>query len=183
MSDTATPTADRVIAPLREARAPLHAGLRRLHKAAEAVQDDRDGARAALDDALAFLDGELLPHCRAEEFTLFPAIDGVIGRRGASLVMTAQHRTISEMSDDLHRVADAAREAGGVAGYARYLLPLLHGLYALARAHLEAEDEVYLALLDEHLSESQVGVVVENLERISTNAPPPNQDPAPAETP
>ena len=44
------------------------------------------------------------------------------------------------------------------------------GLYALIRAHLEAEDDIYLSLLDQHLSESQVGVIVENLGRIARAA-------------
>lgn len=168
---------DRVVGPLREARAPLHEGLRTLRTAAEAVGVAEERvAEAALDAALDYLDTQLLAYSRAEQFTLFPAIDGVVGRRGASLVMEAQHHSIEGMTEDLRQVAEACRRDGDVAAYSRYLLPLLHGLYALGRAHLEAEDEVYLALLDEHLSESQVGVVTDNLRRIATNAPPPNQD-------
>ena len=185
MSDPSAPvlTGDRVIAPLREARAPLYSGLRTLQVAAEAVTAGEPAAVAlpALDAALAYLDSQLLAYSRAEEFTLFPAVDGVIGQRGASLVMEAQHRTLVVMAGDLRTVVAAAHDARDAAAYSRYLLPLLHGLYALARAHLEAEDEVYLTLLDEHLSESQVGVVVDNLQRIATNAPPPNQDAPPAE--
>ncbi|MER3497052.1 MAG: hypothetical protein C4321_03765, partial [Chloroflexota bacterium] len=58
-------------------------------------------------------------------------------------------------------------EGNEASGYARYLQPLLYGLYALARAHLDAEDAVFLPLLDEHLSESQVNVLLENSERIA----------------
>ncbi|MCK9520673.1 MAG: hemerythrin domain-containing protein [Dehalococcoidia bacterium] len=164
---------DRVVGPLREARRPLHLGLRQLQLAAQAVSEaEPKVAQAAIDAAVAFLDEKLLPQCRAEEFTLFPAVDGVIGRKGATDVMFVQHEALNEMAADLHQVVEAARTDNDVAAYGRYLLPLLHGLYALTRAHLEAEDRAYIALLDEHLSESQVGVIVDNIERIAANRPP-----------
>src|SRR5690606_18026198 len=63
---------DRVVGPLREIRQPLHEGLRQLQAAARAVSTgDTATALAAVDAALEYLDGQLLPHCRAEEFTLF----------------------------------------------------------------------------------------------------------------
>jgi len=159
---------DRVVGPLREIRQPLHEGLRQLQAAARAVSTgDTATALAAVDAALEYLDGQLLPHCRAEEFTLFPAVDGVIGGSGATDVMIVQHHTLNQMTGDLRQVAEAARTDNDVAAYAKYLEPLLHGLYALARSHLEAEDTAYVTLLDEHLSESQVGVIVENIGRIT----------------
>lgn len=164
---------DRVVGPLREVRQPLHDGLRQLRTAAQAVTEaEPKVAQAAIDAALAYLDEQLLPQCRAEEFTLYPAVDGVIGRKGATDVMVVQHQALADMSGDLRQVVEAARTDEDVAAYSRYLLPLLHGLYALVRSHLEAEDAAYLGLLDAHLSESQVRVVVENIERISTNRPP-----------
>lgn len=159
--------ADEVVGPLRQARQPLHDGLRQLRVAADAVDGaDHRVALASLEGAVAYLRGRFLPAAHAEEFTLFIAIDGILGRPGSGEIMAAQHRSIAAMAGDLEQVAAAARTDGDVAAYARYLLPLLHGLYALIRAHLEAEDEVYLGLIDSHLSESQVGVVVENLRRM-----------------
>ena len=136
---------DRVVAPLRDWRRPLHAGLSSLTAAAEAVAagDPADALRA-LDRALAYLRGTLLPACDAEEFTLFIAVDGVYGATGAVAVMRAQHQVIAEMTADLEKVV----------------------AYGLARGHLESEDAAYLTVLDEHLSESQVNVIVENLDRI-----------------
>jgi hemerythrin-like domain-containing protein len=164
---------DRVIRPLRELRARLHSGLQQLHTAAEAVESAEPRvAVAALENARRFTDDILVRHCHAEEFTLFPAVDGVLGVRGACQVMVAQHGSLQAMATDLGKVADATEKAGNIEEYRRYLLPLLHGLYAAARTHLEAEDDAYLSLLDEHLSESQVGVIHDNIERI-VNAPPP----------
>ena len=160
-------TTDRVIAPLRESRRPLYDGLGQVHVAAGAVDAaEQRVALAALAAALAYLQDELLPACRAEEATLFIAVEGALAAVYSTRVMKAQHASIGAMAADLAQVVDAARADGDVAAYRRYLLPLLYGLYALVRAHLEAEDDAYLSLLDEHLSESQVGMIVDNMRRM-----------------
>ena len=159
---------DRVIGPYREWRESLRGGLPWLMKAAEAVgRGDEGEARVALAEALGFVEGTLLPASDAEEFTLFPTVEGVMGTLGSCDVLVHQHGEMRAMAGDLRRVVAAADEGGDVCGYARYLQPLLYGLYALARAHLDAEDAVLLPLLDEHLSESQVNVLLENSERIA----------------
>ena len=161
------PNDDRVVAPLRELRAKLHDGLRQLHVAAEGVESAEPRvALAAAEQASEYAQKVLGPYSHAEEFTLFPAVDGVLATRGACQVMVAQHASLAAMSNDLERVLEAAARSGELSEFRRFLLPLLHGLYAAARTHLEAEDDAYLPLLDEHLSESQVGVIVDNMERI-----------------
>jgi iron-sulfur cluster repair protein YtfE (RIC family) len=164
---------DRVVGPLRVARRPLFEGLQSLQRASSAVHADAPGALPAIEEVLGYLHGTFLTLARAEEFTFYPAVDGVIGSVGATDVMTVQHGIIGEMVDDLDRVVEAVRPNGEVAAYAHYLLPLLHGLYAAIRTHLEAEDAVYLALLDEHLSESQVVMLVDNLRRVSAGSAAP----------
>jgi hemerythrin-like domain-containing protein len=171
VTDFPEPTAadDRVVGPLRDVRRPLHEGLSVLQTAAEAAASAEPAlAFKALDRALAFLQRTFLPSCEAEEFTLFIAVDGVYGATGAVAVMRAQHQVMAEMTTDLEKVMAAARQANDPAAYAKFLHPLLYGLYGLARGHLESEDAAYLTILDEHLSESQVGVIVDNLDRIAS---------------
>jgi hemerythrin-like domain-containing protein len=161
------PDGDRVVGPLRDLRTRLHDGLRQIHVAAEGVESAEPRvALAAAEQASEYARTVLGPYSHAEEFTLFPAVDGVLATRGACQVMVAQHASLGAMSQDLERVLRAVAEKGDITEFRRYLLPLLHGLYAAARAHLEAEDDAYLPLLDAHLSESQVGVIVDNMERI-----------------
>jgi hypothetical protein len=160
---------DRVIGPYREWRASLRGGLPSLAKAAAAAgQGPEAEAREALAAAMRYVNGTLLPASDAEEFTLFPTVDGVFGITGSCEVLEAQHAAMRAMAGDLRQVAAAAEKDGDTCAYAKYLQPLLWGLYALARAHLDAEDAVFLPLLDEHLSESQVNVLVENSERITS---------------
>ncbi|MCZ2110777.1 MAG: hemerythrin domain-containing protein [Dehalococcoidia bacterium] len=168
MPNSDTQPADRVVGPLRAARRPLHTGLRQVQQAASALDADPRVALAALDTAVHYLRSDLAPILHAEEFVLFPAVDGVIGNMGASDIMRAQHAAIVAMIEDLERVAGAARADGSIESYRQYLVPLLHGLYAAVRLHLESEEVVWITLLDEHLSESQVQVIIDNLDRVSS---------------
>lgn len=159
---------DGVTLALRELRAPLLRDTRTLLQAAEAVRSSPPTeALAAIASAVAYLQQQFLPHCTAEEFTLLPVVDGAIGESGASNVMAEQHRIIATMAADLVKAAEAAQGANDPSAYTRVLLPLLYGLYGAVRLHLESENAAYLDLLDEHLSESQADVLVENLERIT----------------
>jgi hypothetical protein len=142
--------------PLRRARQPLHLGLNTLQVAASAIATAEPRfALAALDSALKYLREILLPACRAEEATLFVAIDGLFGVTNSCHVMKAQHTTIMRMAGDLVQAAEAARAAGSVEDYEQYLQPLLHGLYALCRAHVESEDEAFVTVLEAMLSAHQ----------------------------
>lgn len=166
---------DRVVGPLREQRAALHDGLRQLQLAAESLDTaETRVALAAIENATAFVRDVLVPYCEAEEYTFFPAVDGVIGAPGTCQAMVAQHAAIAAMVYDLAGVAGAARAAGELVEYRRYLLPLLHGLYAVARAHLESEDDAYLTILDSNLSESQVVMIRDNIARIVESRAQPN---------
>jgi iron-sulfur cluster repair protein YtfE (RIC family) len=161
---------DRVIGPYREWRASLRTGLDSLARAAAAAgQGSEPGARGALDEALRYVNRTLIPASDAEEFTLFPTVDGVLGFSGSCDVLEHQHATMRQIVGDLRQVAEAAQRDGDTCAYAKYLQPLLYGLYGLARAHLDAEDAVFLPLLDEHLSASQVNVLMENSERIASS--------------
>jgi hypothetical protein len=162
------PAIDRVVAPLREFRLQQLEGLPQLQQAASAVQTaEYRVALAALDAALAYLE-KFVRFARAEEFTFFIAVDGAMSVVDGTRIMKAQHASIAAMVDDLGKVVEAARTDADVDAYARYLLPLLYGRYALIRAHNEAEDDAYVSLLDTVLSESQVGMIVDNMNRIAT---------------
>ena len=148
---------------LRHVREAVHAGLTTLQVAASAISTAESRfAFAALDAALLYLQDELLPACRAEEATFFVAVDGLMGVANSCHAMKSQHTTIIRMAGDLAQAIDAARAEANVAEYAKYLEPLLYGLYALARAHLESEDEAYVGMLEALLSENQAAALAES---------------------
>lgn len=178
MENDTEPESDRVIGPFRDIRRPLFEGLGSLLLAADAVTAAESRvAFASLDTAVGYLRDTVVPAQHAEDYTMLIAMDGIIGQPGSSDIIKAQHRSIAAMAGDLAKVAEAARNEGDLSQYARYLLPLLYGLYAALRVHLESEEDAWLPLLDAHLSESQVGVVVENFGRILDGNSPGAQAP------
>ncbi len=92
--------------------------------------------RYVLDGLLDWCRGELLPHARAEESTLYRT--ACVTEQGTMLVeaMLEEHRTIVRTVEDLARVADPVR-AVAVAG----------ALEALVAGHLAKENDQLLPLL------------------------------------
>lgn len=166
--------------PLRELRHSLHAGLNTLQVAATGIGTaERRFAFAAIDAALEYVRDQLLPACRAEEGTLFAAVDSLTGVRNSCHVMKSQHTTIIRMAGDLAQAVEAAKGGGDPAEFAQYLQPLLYGLYALARAHLEAEDEAYIGLVEAMLSGAQVEALAEAMAAALEPLDPGGQFPEP----
>jgi len=148
--------------PLRSVREPLHAGLNALQVAGAGVGTAEPRLLfAALESAQRYLQDEFLPACRAEEATLFGAVDSLLGVANSCHAMKAQHTSIIRMAGDLAQAIEAARANSDADSYAQYLRPLLHGLYALCRVHLESEDEAYIGLLEAVLSSAQVEALAE----------------------
>ena len=157
-----------VIEPLRYLREQLHGGLNTLQVAASAVNTAEPRmAMKALEGALAYLQEEFLPLSRAEEAQLFVRVSEITGREDFCRAMIAQHTSIIRMAGDLAQTIDAAKAAGDLAEYAQYLHPLLYGLYALCRVHLESEDEAYLPLVAVGMTASDVEAMVQEMERLA----------------
>jgi hypothetical protein len=157
---------DRVVGGLRELREPLHDGLRKVQVAAGAVSDAEPRmAMAAVETAWQYLEGTFLPACAAEQFSIFLAADAILSKSGSLEVLRLQHDSLRKMITDLGQVVTAMRSANSLEDYARYLLPLLHGLYAAIRVHIESEDDALLPLLDANLSQNQADALCESLQR------------------
>jgi hypothetical protein len=154
--------------PLRYVRDLLHGGLSTLQVAASAVDTAEPRmAMKALEAAMNYLQTEFLPMCRAEEAELFRKLDEITGRDDSCRVMVAQHTSIIRMAGDLAQAIDAAKAANDIPAYAEYLHPLLYGLYALCRVHLESEDEAYLPMVAAAMRGPEVELMVQQMERIA----------------
>lgn len=155
---------DRVVGPLRELREPLHAGLHQVQVAAGAVSESEPRmAIAAVETAWRYLQEVFVPACIDEHASLFVAVETILNTREALTALRMQHESLTSMVLDLEKVVKAVRDAGSVEEYRRYLLPLLHGLYAAIRVHIESEDDALLSLLDVHLTSEQVEAVCAGL--------------------
>jgi heavy metal translocating P-type ATPase len=95
-----------------------------------------------------FLRETLLPHERAEDRALYPALAGPLGSPEATATMSRMHAEIDRLAGQLH----AHREAADVAGVIRDeqrddLLACVYGLHALLSLHFVAEEENYFVLV------------------------------------
>ncbi len=106
-------------------------------------------ALASLDRAHAFLTEELLPHERAEETQLYPALAGPLGSGEATATMSRTHAEIQRLSDRIGtHVALATSGKGIQPDQVDDLLACLYGLYTLLHLHFLQEEENYFTLSD-----------------------------------
>jgi hypothetical protein len=114
---------------IRAHHVELHAALRDRVLAVLAAARGGSSPTTPRDDVLAFLDGELLPHARAEEEALYPA--GDVGP-SALLVeaMIAEHRDIVGRIEALRGADDAIEIVAGASA-----------ILALFESHLAKEND------------------------------------------
>jgi Hemerythrin HHE cation binding domain len=103
-------TSDLATGPLRAEHRELPPHLRALQTAAdELAQMDRSEAVRTLGDIVAFLRDHLVPHARAEEAVLYPAVEEAMNAPGATATMRADH---AEIVARIERLADTANAVG-----------------------------------------------------------------------
>jgi iron-sulfur cluster repair protein YtfE (RIC family) len=93
----------------------------------------------ALQRVIEFLRGTLVPHAKAEERALYPAVAALLGAAEATATMISDHRAIVSRIEALE-----AAEPDDV----DQLQELLYGLYALLIVHFHKEEDDYLPLLE-----------------------------------
>ena len=103
---------------------------------------DQNAARGRAGAVLDFLNNELLPHAAAEEASLYPAIDRLVGA-GATQTMTLDHQALASIIAQLGVAANGDVEPGARVEAQR----LLFVLEALLTTHLWKEDTAYVPLL------------------------------------
>lgn len=147
-----------------------HQQLRqRLDELVELV--DRDPQRAPLTDLVKFLREELLPHARAEEAKLYPAVEPLLRQHGDPTATMRWDHTFLE--ENVRRIEETMEESkrGGFE-WPHQLRREVLGLAALFRVHLEKEERVYLPLIEQHLSGAEQESLLASLhEPVESSAP------------
>jgi hypothetical protein len=107
-------------------------------------------ALESLHRAHAFLADRILPHERAEETQLYPALAHPLGSTEATATMSRTHAEIQRLSDRIGTHIALAGAAGAVQpDQVDDLLASLYGLYALLRLHFLQEEENYFTLAED----------------------------------
>ena len=126
--------------PFRREHEELKAHVEELAQAARELPHlTIEERRAAVERALGFLRGTLIPHARAEEEVLYPEWAKLLGFADAALPMVHDHEAIVARIAALERTPPDDPDA---------LQELLYGLYALIDVHFRKEEDIQLAAFD-----------------------------------
>jgi heavy metal translocating P-type ATPase len=107
-------------------------------------------ALAELRRTYRFLTDNLLPHERAEETQLYPALTRPLGSTEATATMSRMHAEIERLSKRIATHLQLAEHRGAIQpDQINDLLPCLYGLHTLLRLHFVQEEENYFALADD----------------------------------
>lgn len=155
-----TPTINELSDAIRAHHRALAATLNSYVSDTEAGAQSLDAAEltSLLDGLTNFLAGELLPHARGEEQTLYPALDPIIRAHGSpTATMRIDHEYIAEYARQITETARALRAASerDRAELARRLARQAIQLQGLFTVHLAKEERVFLPLVEQDISSAQ----------------------------
>ncbi|MDA2891235.1 hemerythrin domain-containing protein [Mycolicibacterium sp. BiH015] len=128
----------------------LRDSLVEIRNCADKLADGADeAALQSLSRAYELLAQRILPHERAEETELYPALAAPLHSGEATATMSRTHAEIQRLSDRIGEHLRLAQAAGGIQDdQVDDLLACLYGLYALLRLHFIQEEESYFSLAD-----------------------------------
>lgn len=113
----------------------------------------QDEVRRSLDRVYQFLTGQLIPHAAAEEEVLYPVVAKILGSPQATATMSRDDIEVSRLIEQLGWLRSQA--TGFDLKQMKNLRRVLYGLHALLKVHFAKEEEVYLPLLESHLSNAE----------------------------
>lgn len=116
--------------------------------------------------ALAFLQDELVPHAKAEEETLYPAVEGCMQAPGATDTMSRDHVEVLRLVDELAALRDNLGEPPVEADRDR-IAALLHGVHAIVALHFAKEEEIYLPILDRCLTAESAAELFDRMHHVA----------------
>jgi hemerythrin-like domain-containing protein len=125
-----------------------------------------DSRKTKFDDFVVFLTDDLTPHAEGEERSLYPAVRDLICRYDNPLAtMSLDHQAIVDRINRLREIV-GQMDAGSYQLRAQ-LLPearkIAIELGALVSVHLAKEEIALLPLMEEHMSDDEVRMVVHGM--------------------
>ncbi len=110
----------------------------------------QDEVRRSLDRVYQFLTGQLIPHAAVEEEALYPAVAKILGSPQATATMSRDHIEVTRLTEQLGWLRSQGTSFD--LEQMKNLRRVLYSLHALLKVHFAKEEEVYLPLLESHLS-------------------------------
>jgi iron-sulfur cluster repair protein YtfE (RIC family) len=162
----ATPTQ-----PLRDEHKELLPHIKGLRAAADSVGEAPvETVLRNVAESHEFLTHHLLPHAQAEERALYPVVARLMGAPEATATMSRDHVEIGRLTEELGALRSNLSGAPIGPSQAKALRAVLYGLSALVKVHFAKEEEVYLPILDQRLTESEARELFEAMEAAAKEA-------------
>jgi iron-sulfur cluster repair protein YtfE (RIC family) len=157
--------------PLREEHKELFPHVDRIRQVAEKIgevpiADIRDGVEEVYD----FLANHLKPHAEAEEAALYPVVQKVLGSPDATKTMSRDHVEIGFYIEELASLRKGLTDEVLTTVQVKSLQRVLYGVYGLVKVHFAKEEEVYLPILDQHLTPESAKKMFEAMEAAAHKA-------------
>ncbi|MCA9830154.1 MAG: hemerythrin domain-containing protein [Dehalococcoidia bacterium] len=169
----ATPTQ-----PLRDEHKELLPHIAGLRAAADSVGEAPiEAVLRNVAESHEFLVDHLLPHAQAEERALYPVIARLMGAPEATATMSRDHVEVRRLTEELGALRSSLSGAALDPAQAKALRAVLYGLSALVKVHFAKEEEGYLPILDQRLTESEAGQMFEAMEAAASEARLPRSAP------
>jgi iron-sulfur cluster repair protein YtfE (RIC family) len=111
-----------------------------------------------------FLEEHLLPHARAEDGVLYPLLDTVMGAAQATATMTADHEEIRQRADGFGALVATIGAGPPTPPEAEALREHMYALWAIVDLHLDKEERILFAILDEQLTAADTRTLNERME-------------------
>jgi iron-sulfur cluster repair protein YtfE (RIC family) len=157
---------------LREDHAELLPSIERLRALADDIgRCPTDELRDGLEDAYLFLENRLIPHARAEDRVLYPAVARILGSDRATESMTRDHVEVGTLANELGVLrVELVDDDNPPEEFLREARRVLYGLYALLKVHFAKEEELYLPLLDRSLTDEEADRLFGAMDGVSHNS-------------
>ena len=146
--------------PLRDEHKELIPHIEQILIVADSLPDaPQEQIRDGVQEVYEFLAYHLIPHAQAEEAALYPVVQQVLGSPEATRTMSRDHVEVGRYVEELDELRQdlSARNT-------KSLQRVLYGLYALVKVHFAKEEEVYLPILDRHLTSESAQAMFEAME-------------------
>ncbi|MGZ8495244.1 MAG: hemerythrin domain-containing protein [Candidatus Binatia bacterium] len=128
--------------------------IEKLRVVADCVGEfSRDHLHRSIDEIYDFLAHSLIPHAAADEAVLYPAVGKALGTPQATTPMSWDHVEVSRLTEQLRILRSRIFQPDFDRVTAMELRRVLYGLYSVVKLHFAKEEEIYLPILANHLSE------------------------------
>ena len=157
--------------PLRDEHQELLPHIRKIRTVADEVGTLPVALlRQDITETYEFLSHHLIPHAQAEERALYPIVGKLMGASEATATMIRDHVEIGRLIEELGTLRLYLNQESLGTSQEQALRRVLYGLSALIAVHFAKEEEVYVPLLEAHLTPAEAQHLFDSMEQAAHEA-------------